>query len=92
MVWELRRGAAVLLSSETGSFDRWSEISVFIMQNYRLRSRADVKDDVSCLDMPARHSWDRRWNYGTFVTSSPWQRLKTSYVLRRRNFMSHNRP
>src|SRR5437660_6885841 len=29
---------------------------------------------------------DRQWNYGIFVTSSPWQRLKTFCALRRKNF------
>ena len=55
-------------------------------------SCADVKDDVSCLDMPTRHSWIREWNYGTFVTSSPWQRLRTFCALPPRNFTFRNRP
>src|SRR5258707_10227854 len=30
-------------------------------------SCADVKDDISCLGMPARHTWIDSWNYGIFV-------------------------
>src|SRR2546430_16498145 len=35
---------------------------------------------------------DRQWNFGTFVTSSQWQRLKTFCALRPKNFTSRSRP